>query len=119
MIVAPGTAAFAAAVAVARSLPVTRVSPGPCVSVAGSLEVARAVFVRAAFAALALAFADELLEEPLVAAPATPAPPITSASVTADAATPLRKFNVVTAIVPSPSSCVPGLADRHNDPEPL
>jgi hypothetical protein len=28
-------------------------------------------------------------------------------------------FNVVTAIVPSPSSCVPGLADRHNDPEPL
>jgi hypothetical protein len=85
------------------------------------VAVARAVFARAAFAALALAaaFADEVVEEPLVAAPATPAPPSTSASVAADAATPLRMFNVVTAIVPSPSWCVPGLAGTQHDSEPL
>jgi hypothetical protein len=64
-------------------------------------------------------FADEVVEEPLVAAPATPAPPITSASIAADAATLLRIFKVVTAIVPSPSSCRPGLAGTHHDSEPL
>src|SRR5438477_1385721 len=70
MIVAPGTAALAAAVTFDAAVPVSKVSPGPCVIFAGST----APWGAWAAATAAADVPDEpVLDEP-VAAPATCAP---------------------------------------------
>src|SRR5438876_4502455 len=73
MIVAPGTAASAAALTFAAVVPVSNVSPGPCDKVAGS----------AAGVPDAADDAAVVDEEPVVAAFAIPAPPIAAPTAAA------------------------------------
>src|SRR5262245_28659542 len=67
MTVAPGTAAFAAAVAFCAAVPVRRVSPGPCATFAGFIGAPPFAFEEFELDAVELALFEPVDEDPVAA----------------------------------------------------